>query len=77
MRSQVAERKVEIQHEIEASGLTSGGGGDLASKLSKIGGRSDVFSRLVVANELDSNEKLRLTDEELVSHLKNLSLWIL
>ena len=68
MRAQVAVRKSEIKQELQATGLSSSSsGGDLASNLSKFGGRSDVFSRLVVANELDSNEKLRLTDEELVS----------
>lgn len=53
MKNQVRQRKAEIRKE-----LTENGGDDFR--------RNDVFSRLVLANESET-EKLPLDDQELVS----------
>ena len=57
MRQQVSQRRSEIRQEISEKAATGEDRGDI--------GRNDVFSRLVLANESET-EKLPLDDEELV-----------
>jgi hypothetical protein len=63
MRQQVKQRKAEIRQELAECAETGTDKSDI--------GRSDVFSRLVLANESET-EKLPLDDQELVCCLSSL-----
>ena len=60
MRQQVALRRAEIRQELAECAATGRDKADV--------GRSDVFSRLVLANESET-EKLPLDDQELVREI--------
>jgi hypothetical protein len=62
MQSQIDDRRQEIRNEIGSNSE---------------GGRQDVFSTLVRANEREGEAKLRLDDSELVSGVVALRVYIL